>query len=295
MKREKRFFKGFTPELKTHSYNQQQYAIGEIFKAGDTSKKPATCSNSVIHFCDSLAKTFSYYSRNGKHRFCEVKVLPGQPIVSDGNDKLGSPYIEIVREIPGPVVDRYHRFVTRLQAREAILKNHRLDLIKTLQSRYPELILCGSAAVFLHTGKVYARNEHSKIHDLDFVVPYYIKIEGEGVKKKTITPETIYENVTEYAKTLRKTQTLNLSVSKTDKWGSGNDFDECIYVNNVPCDLAINPHQKFEYITFQGFRFKVATLPSILEHKLKYANQGSNKHMQDIQDLIDLPVSVKIK
>lgn len=234
---------------------------------------------------------FQYYPRS-EDRYCEIKVLPGQPIISDNYGQLGSPYIEVIREIPKNVVERYKKFTLHLLRRQSILDNHKLPLIQELQKRYPELILCGSAAVFLHTGKVYSRNENCGIHDLDFVVPYYIKIEGDSEKELSL----IYDTLEEFDESGVATAVEGkLKVSKTDKWGSGNDFDECIYVNNVPCDLAINPHQKFEYITFRGFRYKVATLASILEHKLKYANQGNGKHMQDIQDLINLPTTFKIK
>ena len=172
------------------------------------------------------------------------------------------------------------------------MDNLKLPLIQELQTRYPELILCGSAAVFLHTGKIYERNVGSAIHDLDFVLPYYIRIEGDDEYKLSKVYEKLEEFDEEGVETAKHKA---LKVSKRDKWGSGNDFDEVVYVNNVPCDIAVNPHNKYEYVTFQGFRYKVASLPSILAAKLKYADQGNQKHWQDIEDLINLPQTFKVK
>lgn len=298
MKKEikKRYFKGFDSELKCLD---MQFQIGGIHSAKNTTGTPAICTDKVIHFCTNIKDVHKYYSilnERDTNRLCEVRPIPGHEIVSDScGDKFGCRHIEVLREIPKETVKRYARFTKYLQSRQVILDNHKLPMIQELQRRYPQLILCGSAAVFLHTGKVYDRNSNSAIHDLDFVSPYYIRLEGDDEHKLSETFNKLWEDDYGFDEGGVETAKHNtLKVSNRDKWGSGNDFDECVYINNVPVDIAVNPAQKYEYITFQGFRYKVATLSSILEAKLRYANQGNAKHSQDIMDLIKLPQVFKI-
>lgn len=285
-KEKNRYFKGFDSELKCRG---MQYTIGQIHSAQDTSKPAKVCTNTALHFCDNL--DYIPY-RGSTDRICIVEPY-SSPVDCDGTN-YGASLLRVIRELPKETIDRYKKFCKYLKRNEDIISNHKLTLIQELQKRYPQLILCGSAAVFLHTGKVYERNEKSPIHDLDFVTPYYIRIEGDEEHKLSKAYEKLWEDVG-FDDEGEETAKLGvLKVSSRDKWGSGNDFDECVYVNNVPVDVAVKPEQKYEWITFRGFRYKVATLTSILEAKLKYANNGQGKHAQDIQDLIKLPVVVKI-
>lgn len=285
--KKKRYFKSVQADLKSHNKGKDsyvQYAVGELFKAEDSSKPVKLATNSVIHFYDTFEAALNHNSY-GEKSVVEVKPLPGETTVQDRN-KCGSRYLEFVRKIPKATIERYTRWVKYVESRQDILDNHKLDLIRELQTRHPELILCGSAAVFLLTGKVYERNSKHPVHDLDFITPYYIRIEGDPEVKL----DSAYKELDIFDDEGNETAKLGvLKVSHRDKWGSGNDFDEVVYVNNVPVDLAVNPSNKYEYVTFRGFRYKVASLASILEAKLKYANQGNSKHMQDINDLINLP------
>lgn len=290
-KTKKRYFKAFDKDFKCRGV---QFEVGKVQSAEDTSKPCKVQSNTAIHFVEDLRSLPSDYRSNGTSRYGIIEPI-GEVVSEQYSANKGSHHIKVVREISKKTLDRYISFVRYIQRNEDVFRNHKLDLIKLLQTRHPELILCGSAAVFLHTGKVYQRNKNSSIHDLDFVTPYYIRIEGDSEADLNKVYDKLNEEDGFDQDGIGRAKEGVIKVSNRDKWGSGNDFDECVYVNDVPCDLAVNPHQKYEYITFRGFRFKVATLASILEAKLRYATQGAQKHNQDIMDLITIKDTITIK
>lgn len=98
---EKSFFiKGFDKDLKCRDY---QFKVGKKYKIklpkGYKLTKNDLCTDKVFHFCDSLEKVHKYYRcDDANNRFCEIEVL-GQ--ICNDEDKCGSDYIKIVREIKG--------------------------------------------------------------------------------------------------------------------------------------------------------------------------------------------------
>ena len=97
MKNKRIFIKGFNKDLKCRDY---QFEIGKEYKIDNGDKKLELCTDTVFHFCDSLAKVHSYYSCEVEenNRFCIIEPL-GE-LVEDG-DKIGSDHIKIVRELIG--------------------------------------------------------------------------------------------------------------------------------------------------------------------------------------------------
>ena len=98
---ERVFIKGFDKDLKCRGY---QFEIGKDYKIDLPEGYELTgkdlCSNRVFHFCDSLSKVHGFYSCHEKehNRFCIIEVL-GQ--FCEDNEKCGSNYIRVVREIAG--------------------------------------------------------------------------------------------------------------------------------------------------------------------------------------------------
>lgn len=90
------YIKGFDKDLKCRG---MQFEIGKTYETGASDDELLKCcTDTVIHFCDSLRDVHGYYSVDGTNRFCEVEPL-GKVVKED--DKLGTNKIRIVREIVG--------------------------------------------------------------------------------------------------------------------------------------------------------------------------------------------------
>ena len=89
------YIKGFDKELKCRG---MQFEVGKIYETGASDDELEYCTDTVIHFCESLRDVHGYYSVNETNRFCEVEPL-GKVVKEDG--KLGTNKIRIVREIAG--------------------------------------------------------------------------------------------------------------------------------------------------------------------------------------------------
>ena len=89
------FIKGFDKDLKCIG---MQFEVGKIYETGASDDELECCTDTVIHFCESLGDVHEYYSVNEDNRFCEVEPL-GKIVKED--DKLGTNKIRIVREIVG--------------------------------------------------------------------------------------------------------------------------------------------------------------------------------------------------
>ena len=87
--------KGFDKDLKCRG---MQFEVGKIYETGASDDELKCCTDTVIHFCESLGDVHKYYNANGNNRFCEVEPL-GKVVKED--DKLGTNKIRIVREIVG--------------------------------------------------------------------------------------------------------------------------------------------------------------------------------------------------
>ena len=93
--------KGFDKDLKCRGF---EFEVGETYETGADDSEIELCSETVFHYCDSLAKVHRFYSAhpNESNRFCEIEVLGAE--VSD-DEKCGSNAIKIVREIEGKELD----------------------------------------------------------------------------------------------------------------------------------------------------------------------------------------------
>ena len=89
------YIKGFDKDLKCRG---MQFEVGKIYETGASDDELRCCTDTVIHFCESLGDVHEYYNANGNNRFCEVEPL-GKVVKED--DKLGTNKIFIVREIVG--------------------------------------------------------------------------------------------------------------------------------------------------------------------------------------------------
>ena len=80
--------------------------------------------------------------------------------------------------------------------------------------------------------------------------------------------------------------------SEEDNKSDGNDFDSTFYIScrgwgGTKVDLRIDPHQKYETITYKGEKYKVALMIDVIEAKARYARQkGGQKHLQDLTELM---------
>ena len=126
-----------------------------------------------------------------------------------------------------------------------------LAQVETLQAKYPQLIVGGSVALFLH-GVRLKRWDMVK-SDLDLVTPYYTLIENGVNERKT---------------------------------NSGADFDYSISLNSVKIDVRIDPKAKYEVIKFKEVSYKVVPLLEIIEAKVRYALKGNQKHINDLTKII---------
>ena len=77
-----------------------QFEVGKTYDTGAKDNEIELCSNTVLHYCNSIEQVHSYYSCDpAKHnRFCEIEVLGAE--ITDGR-KCGSNKIKLVREIVG--------------------------------------------------------------------------------------------------------------------------------------------------------------------------------------------------
>ena len=126
-----------------------------------------------------------------------------------------------------------------------------INTAKDLQKEHKEFIIGGSLALFLH-GIRLKRWKYSN-SDLDIISPYFI------------LPTKGYV-------VCRKTQ-------------GSSDFDYVINLPGVNMDLKIDPKASYEWIEYQGDKFKVSSLLTIWEAKTRYAMQGYTKHENDLLEL----------
>lgn len=141
--------------------------------------------------------------------------------------------------------------------KQMIEESFDLETLRNIQEQYPLCHVGGSIGLFLH-GVRLSRWPSANSSDLDLIFPYYI------------APES--------------TSKLTLDFS-SDK-SSGNDFDYTFSVNGTKVDVKIDPKQRYEIITYNGFKYKVSPLMNILEAKMRYALLGNSKHSNDIKEMI---------
>ncbi len=135
-----------------------------------------------------------------------------------------------------------------------------LDKVQYLQNKYPTIIVTGSVALFLHGCRV-DRWYRNGISDIDLVLPYFIPLNDEKIE-------------------------INLQY---EHGGSGSDFQEVYLFDGIKLDTRVNPNQRYELITYDGYTYRVSDPLDIIQAKIKYAKQSGSsalKHREDLYDII---------
>lgn len=58
-------------------------------------------------------------------------------------------------------------------------------------------------------------------------------------------------------------------------------------IGNIKVDYRIDPKQRYEIIEYDGFKFKVSNLLTILEAKMRYAMlPNGKKHKSDLEEMV---------
>ena len=75
------YYKGFDKDLKCRG---MQFEVGKTYDTRANDEDVELCSDTAIHFCDSLQNVHDYYSQNpdANNRVCEVEPL-GKIVSSD--------------------------------------------------------------------------------------------------------------------------------------------------------------------------------------------------------------------
>ena len=163
---------------------------------------------------------------------------------SDGSDKSITTSFKLLRELTSEEINK-----------ETYEDNLNINLVKEIQEKYPMFHVGGSVGLYLH-GVRLSRWLDSNKSDIDLVAPYFILPEGE-----------IDETEIKYV----------------DAKASANDFDETFLVGGTKIDYRIDPKQRYEIIEYNGFKFKVSNLLTIIEAKLKYSQlPKGHKHKKEI-------------
>lgn len=240
-------YKGFDSNLKCKN---EQFTVGGIYSKNVELKTPRLCTSDGFHYCNSLEDVFTYYPNNEKNRFCEIQILGA---FTDDRDKSITTSFKIIREI----TKRELLEKTLEKDEKRIVSNLNLDVVREIQEKYPMFHVGGSVGLFLHGARL-RRWTNNSGSDLDMVSPYFVLVED------TEDPDNVVQ---------------------LDAKASGNDFDETFLYSGVKVDLRIDPKQRYEYIEYDGFKYKVSPLFTILQAKMKYANNNQAKHKKDLLEL----------
>ena len=236
-------------------FNKDLKCRDDQFVIGQTYTKPEKeslklCSADGYHYCNTLSDVFNHYPLGStENRFCEIEVLGNFKDENSSSPKSITTSFRIVREIPKDEL-----------LQKEMESNLNLDLIKDIQTQYPMFHVGGSAGLFLHGIRLKRWSSRTSHSDIDLVAPYFVLPDGK-----------IGDNDIEYL----------------DAKASGNDFDETFIVDGVKVDYRIDPKQRYELIEYNGYKYKVSNVLTILEAKLKYAlTPNGQKHKHDILEMI---------
>lgn len=246
-------YKGFNNKLVCR---EQQFEIGSTYmKSGIMpGKKPRLCSSDGYHYCNNLMDVFHFYKDNGQNRFCEIEIL-GE--YNEDDVKCVTTSFKIIRELSRSEIES----IKKEADQKRIKDNFGIESLKEFQTKYPMTFIGGSTALFLH-GVYLDRWRTNSQSDWDVITPYFILFKSE----------------------------VN-GINYTHAKKSGNDFDETFHVDlpkggYIKMDVRIDPKTRYEIVEFDGFKFKVAPLLTIVEAKMRYALQGNKKHEDDLKEML---------
>ena len=145
-----------------------------------------------------------------------------------------------------------------------------LPLIQKIQKVYPEVVVSGSAALFLHNIRLQRMCSSSASNsDIDIILPYFV-------------PFTDFEDVS-----------FDTPVKKGTS-GKEYDFDyqlNCTYSNEgyrsrKLLDVKIDPKRHYEVVEYEEVKYKVSLLEDIMLAKLTYLQSGVVKHRDDLYEML---------
>ncbi len=254
------WYKGFNKDLKCRNY---QFDVNVLHKHEG---KLRIC-NEGFHYCRRLEDVGTYYFFSPSNRFFLVKAKYYAGDKYNHNDKSVTDEIVLVKEIPMEIINKYNDYRKNKNSDPDQVFN--LKEYQSLQKAYPDMILGGSSALYLHGFNI----QRTKTSDFDVVLPKYTKFElGD------FSPE---DGVTEIDNILESAP-------------SGNDFDYVaginIQGNFMLIDVKIDNKARYEIIEYNGFKYKVCPWKVIIEAKLKYTDnpKTGKKHKQDFKDMFNL-------
>jgi hypothetical protein len=245
-------YKGFNKHLVCR---EQKFEIGATYSKNEVNHKPRLCSDDGYHYCNTLGKVFNYYRNDNDNRFCEIEVLGN---VTEDNEKSITTSFRIIRELSKEEIEK----LIKVETHGKIKENFNINSLKEFQTKYPMTFIGGSTALYIHGINLKRWNNLGSM-DWDVIMPYFILFENES------NGEIRYEQAKK----------------------SGNDFDETFFVdlpkgNYVKMDVRIDPKARYEIVEFDGFKFKVTPLLTIIEAKMRYAMQGNLKHEADLIEML---------
>lgn len=275
----------------------------EIYEIGKTYSKPhkenpKLCSIDGYHYCNNIKDVFRFYDKYNGNRFFIIEVTGNY---TEDDVKGITTEFTILIEISEYVYnndfktinslkehyetlfkDKHSKYFEELEHKKLIeeevqkrlkeekqkeldilleiekkyKENFRLELVKEFLKANPLAIVVGSLALFLRGVRL--KRFESYIHDIDIVLPYYSQFEGnEEVKIKDIKDEN---------------SGSNFDIQKIVSYGE----------NDIIIEAAIDPKTKWEYIEYDGFKFKVGLLEEIWKYKLKYNRPKDREDLKEI-------------
>lgn len=299
-------FKATNKDFECHG--PTKYELYKIYRKDELPKiQLNTCNNSGFHYCNNIKDVNGYFQLNHVNRVFIIEILGD---FKDDRDKSITTAFRFLKEISEEVREKLkelgsvskltnemfldnfiypekecdehtYKDVLRKEILEEIEKKNKeeqtkligksvklesdyksamnLDLIKQIQIDYPLSIIGGSVALFLYGIRLERwlsySNSPMSARDIDIILPYYIKLE----KLSNGTSVEICEEDTP----------------------SMSDFTDRLLIGNTKVDICISPKTKYEYVEYDGFKYKVNTLQEIWEAKIRY---GKKKHIQDLKD-----------
>lgn len=261
-------YKGLTADMEaTRAFGakKETYQIGQIYSKENV-QNPKICTSEGYHYCNDLENVFTYYPRNGRNRFFKIEILGNYTDSNDFNEEKSiTTSFRILEELDSNFFRQWDASANERKAALELKKmerNMNLDTVRMIQTKYPTFFVGGSIGLFLH-GVRLERWKGSE-SDIDMISPYFI------------LPEFDTEE--------------GVDTEHYDAKASGNDFDETVLIQTkhgtVKMDYKIDPHQRYEHVEYNGFKYKVSPLLTIVNAKMKYAMNGQRKHMADIKEMM---------
>lgn len=233
---------------------KEKYELGQVYTKvlATPLTRPRLCSNDGYHYCNELKDVGKYYSFEGNNRYFKIEVLG---TFTDSSDKSITTSFRLLEEIDKEVMETYF-----------CAQNLNLETVAAIQKQYPMMHVGGSTALFLHGVRLKRWMKRKSGSDLDFISPYFI-LPDNTIKSADGTED--------------------LKVDFIDGKASANDFDYTFIIDGTKIDYRIDPKQRYEVVEFDGVKYKVSPLLTILEAKMRYALQpGGTKHRNDIIEMV---------